>query len=423
MLQTLFYIPTEIAGVPLFGFGLLLAVWAVFSVAWLAWLGWCQGFNSDTLGYLPLLLVIGAAIGWLLPALSEPAGLPIRSYGVMLLIAIVSSTLLAVRRGRSMGIHPDQVLALIFWMFVPGIVGARAFYVIEYWPSFHRATLGQTVAAVANVAQGGLVVYGSLLCGLAGLIAFAWKNRLSLMVLGDLMVPSVALGMALGRVGCLLNGCCFGDTCDLPWAITFPWNSPAHVHQVQAGQADVYGLKFVDAAAGPARISEVAPGSPAAKAGLSPGQTITAINSQTVRDAEDAQQFLLYLHDPGATVSVSLRGERYPKQWTVAAPLPRSLPVHPAQVYDTINCLVLCLLLLAYDPYRRRNGELLGLILLLYPITRFLIEVLRKDEAPIWRTGMTISQNVSLLILIFAIGFWGYLLTRKRKTSYAITGG
>ena len=138
MLQTLFYIPTEIAGVPLFGFGLLLAVWAVFSVAWLAWLGWRQGFNSDTLGYLPLLLVIGAAIGWLLPALSEPAGLPIRSYGVMLLIAIVSSTLLAVRRGRSMGIHPDQVLALIFWMFVPGIVGARAFYVIEYWPSWQR---------------------------------------------------------------------------------------------------------------------------------------------------------------------------------------------------------------------------------------------------------------------------------------------
>jgi phosphatidylglycerol:prolipoprotein diacylglycerol transferase len=419
MLQTLFYIPTEIAGVPMFGCGLLLAVWAVFSVAWLAWLARRQGFNSDTLSYLPLLLVIGMAIGWLLPTLSEPAGLPIRSYGVMLLIAIVSSTLLAVRRGRSMGIHPDQVLSLIFWMFVPGILGARAFYVIEYWPSFHKATFAQTFTAVVNVAQGGLVVYGSLLCGLAGLIAFAWKNRISLMVLGDLMVPSVALGMALGRVGCLLNGCCFGSQCHLPWAITFPWNSPAHVQQVQAGQTDLYGLKFLHAAGGPARISEVVPGSPAAIAGLATGQTITAINSQTVRNADDAQQFLLYLHDPGTTISVSLRGEQYPKQWTVAAPLPRSLPVHPAQLYDTINCLCLCLLLLAYDPFRRRDGELLGLIFVFYPITRFLIEVLRTDEAPIWGTGMTIAQNVSLAMLIVAVVYWGYLFTRPRKTSYA----
>jgi phosphatidylglycerol:prolipoprotein diacylglycerol transferase len=419
VLQTLFYIPNQIAGMPMFGFGLLLAAWAVVSVGLLVWLAWRQGLNGDTLSYLPLLLVIGAAIAWLLPAISEPAGLPIRSYGVMLLIAIISSTLLATWRGRAMGIHPDQVLSLVFWMFVPGIVGARAFYVIEYWPSFHKETVGQTIAAVANVTQGGLVVYGSLLCGLAGLVAFAIKNRISLMILGDLMVPSVALGMALGRIGCLLNGCCFGGTCDRPWAITFPWNSPAHAHQVHAGQLSLYGLKFANGPEGPARIGEVESGSPAAKAGLAPGQTITAVNGQTVRSVEDAEQFLLYLHDPGTTVSVSLRGERYPKQWTVAAPLPRSLPVHPAQLYDTVNGLLLCLLLLAYDPFRRRDGELLGLILVLYPITRFLIEVLRSDEAPIRGTGMTISQNVSLLILVFAIGFWGYLLTRPRKTTYA----
>ena len=94
--------------------------------------------------------------------------------------------------------------------------------------------------------------------------------------------------------------------------------------------------------------------------------------------------------------------------------------MHPAQLYDTVNCLLLCLLLLAYDPFRRRDGELLGLILLLYPITRFLIEVLRTDEAPIRGTGMTISQNVSLLILIFAVGFWGFLFTRERRASYAV---
>jgi phosphatidylglycerol:prolipoprotein diacylglycerol transferase len=222
--------------------------------------------------------------------------------------------------------------------------------------------------------------------------------------------------MALGRVGCLLNGCCFGGVCNLPWAITFPWNSPAHVHQVQAGQTDVYGLKFARGAAGPAEIGEVVPGSPAAKAGLLPGQTIVAVNAQAVRSADEAEQLLLYFHEPGTAVTVSVRGDPSPRRWTVTAPLPRSLPVHPAQFYDTINCLLLCLLLMAYDPFRRRDGELLGLIFLVYPITRFLIEILRTDEPPIWGTGMTIAQNVSLLMLVVAVGIWGYLFTRPRKS-------
>ena len=106
MLQTLFYIPAQLAGYPLFGFGLLLAVWAVASVGVLAYLAWRQGFNADTWGYVPILLLIGAIIWWVLPAICEPQGLPIHGYGVMMLLAVVAATLLAAWRAHAWGSIP-----------------------------------------------------------------------------------------------------------------------------------------------------------------------------------------------------------------------------------------------------------------------------------------------------------------------------
>ncbi len=91
MRSTLFYIPGEIAGWPVFGVGLLLAVWAIGSVLLLAWLVRRQGFNADTRGYVPVLLLLAAVIVFLLPAISDADGLPVRGYGVMLLVAVVAA--------------------------------------------------------------------------------------------------------------------------------------------------------------------------------------------------------------------------------------------------------------------------------------------------------------------------------------------
>ena len=86
MHQTLFYIPSHLSnGMPVFGFGLLLAVWAVFCVGFFGWLVWRQGLNADTWSYLPIFLLVAAVIVWLLPAISKGPGLPIRGYGVMVL--------------------------------------------------------------------------------------------------------------------------------------------------------------------------------------------------------------------------------------------------------------------------------------------------------------------------------------------------
>ena len=293
MLQTLFYIPCELFGRPVLGFGLLLAAWAAASAVLLAWLVRRQGFNANTRGYVQVLAVLGAAIAFVLPLLCEPRGLPIRGYGMMMLLAVLSGMGLAVYRARRVGVDPEMIFTLAFWLIVPGILGARAVYVTEYWrEQYWRVYLenGENVQAllfaIVNVAGGGLVVYGALFGAMLGLGLFWWRHRIPLLATADLIAPSMLLGLALGRVGCLLNGCCYGGPCDLSWKVTFPWNSPAHQHEVSRGTADVLGLKFRD---GPHRlpiIAEIAGHSPAFGTGLAVGMEIDAINGVEVASRE-----------------------------------------------------------------------------------------------------------------------------------------
>ena len=396
----------------MFGFGLLLALWTIISVATLAWLGWRQGFNADTWGYVPLLAIVGAAIWFVLPAVCEPRGLPIRGYGMMLLTAVVAAVLLAVRRGRRVGIDPEAIYTLAFWMFLPGLIGSRLFYVIEYWDEYHRETFRATMAAVVNLTQGGLVVYGALIGGVLGLLVFVRKYKFPLLATVDLIVPSMALGLALGRVGCLLNGCCFGEPSEMPWAITFPWDSYAHRRQVEQGQAFLHGLKIVGNPGDPPVITEVQPGSLARKQGLKAFQRIVSINRLPTRTIDEARHALLQLNRVGTRISILTAGNAAVRQWTIVGPLPRSEPVQPTQPFSSINGLLVCLFLLAYDPFRRRDGELFALGMTIYPITRFLLEMVRTDERPVFGTGLTISQNGSLLVLIGAIALWFYILRR-----------
>ena len=268
MCQTLFYIPAE-----LFGFGPLLAVWAVAGVILLVWLVRRQGFNADTWSYLPILLLMGAIIAWVLPALCERGqGLPVRGYGVMIMLAVIAAVSLAAWRGKRRGLDPDLIFSLAFWMLVPGIVGARAFYVIEYWPDYwHWYTdpaggLGPFLGEVINVAKGGLVVYGAFLGGVAGLLVFVRRGRLPLLALADLIAPSLALGLAIGRIGCLMNGCCYGGVCDYPWAVTFPaGKAPEYTppYRAQVGRGQMYGFTLSGNPTAEPRVLSIRPGSPA----------------------------------------------------------------------------------------------------------------------------------------------------------------
>jgi phosphatidylglycerol:prolipoprotein diacylglycerol transferase len=452
MRQTLFFIPETVAGMPLFGVGALLAVWAVASVVFLAWLVRRHGFNQETWSYVPILGIVGAAIWLVLPAISiHGSGLPIRGYGVMMLAGVVAGSGLTLWRGRRLGIDPDFVISLIFWGFIPGILGARMFYVIEYWPEYHKETLGQTIAAVVNITEGGLVVYGSLIGGLLGFTAFVVKNKLPPLATLDLLTPGMLLGLALGRIGCFLNGCCFGGVCELPWSVTFPQSSPPYHHQIEHGDFFLHGLKFVrpsqrepidsessdrgqaslaradrgangsDKVKTPAIVSEVEPGSKAEAAGMKPLQKIVAIDGRKVETAGEAR-YLLQAADAVATqVEVAVDGVDHPIHWAVA-PLPsRSLPVHPTQLYSSIDAFVLFLFIMAYDPFRRRDGELIAILLTLYPINRFLMELIRTDEPGVLGTGLTIGQVVSLLLLALAIALWVFILRRPKGRAFPMS--
>jgi phosphatidylglycerol:prolipoprotein diacylglycerol transferase len=86
------------------------------------------------------------------------------------------------------------------------------------------------------VQKGGLVYYGGLIGACVAVILYAKLKKLPLWTLGDVLTPSIALGYVFGRIGCFLNGCCYGKDCSLPWAVQFPPQHdsyPAHVHPTQ----------------------------------------------------------------------------------------------------------------------------------------------------------------------------------------------
>jgi len=515
MLQTLFYIPFELFGLPVFGFGILLAVWAVAGAALLTCLVRRHGFDAETRSYAEVLAALGAIIAWVLPMLCESRGLPVRGYGTMMLLAVLSGMGLAVYRARRAAVDPEIIYALAFWMILPGILGARTVYVCEYWardfwPEY-RNGIGALLWAIVNVPKGGLVVYGAFFGAMLGLGLFCRRHRLPVLALTDLIAPSMLLGLALGRVGCLLNGCCYGGPCDLPWKVTFPWNSPVHQHQAEEGVAGAFGLKFRDGPNDLPVIDSVAADSPAARQGLVAGMEIDEINGRSVASRkgttckEEAARAVLRIdkielllrgdggedlfeliddppesqihgsgplkiygleiagsdgqeavvthvrwQSPEASAGIregqrvegisgrpvrmigQLRqyldehrrrpwlrirpaGQTMPIELALDRPLPRSPAVHPTQLYSAIDALVLCFLLLVYDRFRRRDGALTAVMMTIYPITRFLIEWIRTDEADIWGTGLHISQNISLGILAAAICLWIYVLRRPAK--------
>ena len=237
MQSTLFHIPAHIGSLPLFGWGLLLALWAVGGGGVLAWTVAREGLSRALAALGVPLAAAGAFILWGLPALDDGAGVPIRGYGVMLLVAATAGTWLSVRRGRAVGIDADTILALGMEIFLWGLVGARLFYVIEYREQFFAAdrSLPAALAQVLNIAQGGLVVFGSLPTAAIAAWLFARRRGLDILRLADVIAPGLLVGLALGRLGCFLNGCCYGGPCDLPWAVRFPPDSPPWLDQAARG--------------------------------------------------------------------------------------------------------------------------------------------------------------------------------------------
>jgi phosphatidylglycerol:prolipoprotein diacylglycerol transferase len=150
----------------------------------------------------------------------------------MIALAFLVGLWTATRRARRANVSGEKVADVTFWLMAGAIVGARAVYVATYWKTEFAH---QPLTEIFMIQRGGLVYYGGLIGAiLAGSIYIRWK-RLPLWKVADVLAPSIALGSVFGRMGCLLNGCCFGRVCHLPWAIRFPNQSIPWQYQFQQG--------------------------------------------------------------------------------------------------------------------------------------------------------------------------------------------
>jgi phosphatidylglycerol:prolipoprotein diacylglycerol transferase len=333
-----------------------------------------------------------------------PDDLPVYGFGTMLVVALFLGVWWAGRRAQREGIAKELIQDLAFWLVIAGIVGARIVFMIQY---------GVPLTKFFYVWEGGLVFYGSLIGGVIGYgLAYYFvlrKQGVSGWKLADIIAPAAALGICLGRVGCLLNGCCYGNVaCPNCPSVTFPIRSFAWEPLVLKGDQTAAGFIMDDEAADRLTVGAVAPNSPAAAADLRAGDVIVKVDGEPMKDYSAFEKYLVRREWQRGKTDIQLTVLRGGKEKDLSAFGPRTLGLHPTQIYESISMLLLFALLEAYYPWRRHDGEVFALFLTAYPIHRFLNEMLRDDTAPV-AFGMTLSMNGSLLILLVAAGLWLWL--------------
>src|SRR5262245_10182588 len=160
----------------------------------------------------------------------------------MMALAFVVGTFLALRESRRLSLDEDKVVNVILITLVASVLGARMLYVLEHLPEFLRH-----VSIVLSLWQGCLTLYGGIAAGtFAGLVA-ARRMNLPVWITADALTPALALGTMFGRIGCFLNGCCYGRPTDLPWGVVFPHDSFA---VLEFGAQRVHPSQLYNALAG-----------------------------------------------------------------------------------------------------------------------------------------------------------------------------
>ena len=243
------------------------------------------------------------------PILFEVGGITVYTYGVLLAAAYLLGLQFALVRGRARGLNPQRVMDLGIWIIISALVGAKVLLLVVY-PSQFASAVG-----LLNLARSAGVFYGGLIAAVAVALLYLRRHRMPLWTTTDCFAPGIALGHVIGRMGCLMAGCCYGRPTSVPWAITF--------------------------------------------------------------------------HNPIAAA-------------TVGTPL--NVPLHPTQVYEAgAELLILGILLATERRGRQFPGRTFWLYMLLYGISRFIVELFRGDDRGLVMGVLSTSQFVSVLLVPAAI--------------------
>ncbi|MGH1363012.1 MAG: prolipoprotein diacylglyceryl transferase [Calditrichia bacterium] len=164
------------------------------------------------------------------PELFRIGAVAINSYGVFLALAFIVGLWLTLRLAARRNLNRDNMLDLAILIMVSAIVGARLFYVLFHLSEFEGRWIYTflPVQPDGRIGLSGLIFLGGVIGAVfVSVIYVRWK-KMPIWKTADSVAPSLALGIGIGRIGCLLNGCCFGQACELPWAVNYPEGSAAH---------------------------------------------------------------------------------------------------------------------------------------------------------------------------------------------------
>ena len=140
------------------------------------------------------------------PIIAKIGPFTIYSYGIMVAIAFLFGIFIARREAVRKNIKPGLVYDLGFYLLIGSIIGARIYYILFFGLKDFLAE----PASIFKVWQGGLAIHGGIFGGIITGIIFSNARKISFWALADLIAPSIILGQAIGRIGCYLNGCCYG---------------------------------------------------------------------------------------------------------------------------------------------------------------------------------------------------------------------
>lgn len=321
------------------------------------------------------------------------------AYFTLLTVGFMLAIWLAWREAPGVGVDQNQLLDVALIALVMGLVGARLLHVVAdgYWDDYVNLCLdpfaiegkrlahgwkcptdfvcqvygrgelcdtgtglchpGRDCLRAFKLWYGGLAYYGGFLAAFGAALWFVWRRKMPIWRVGDLTGFGIALGLVFGRLGCFFAGCCFGDVCHTFPGLAFPRGGPAWKAHTDAAY---YFKEFV-------------------------------------------HRFLPDSHSmTGLADTVTL---------TRAAQA--SLPVHPTQLYSVItNAAVFAICYWMFKKRRTYDGKVFWWFILLYSITRSIVEFWRADDRGIWWGGISTSQLISVPLTALAL----YMMWRGRRS-------
>lgn len=263
------------------------------------------------------------------PELFSLGPVTLYTYGVLLAVAYLVGLQLAMRRAKARGMDPNRAMDLGIAIIIAALVGAKLLLVLVDFDRF-RANPSE----IFSIVRSGGVFYGGLIAAVAVAFWYMLRHRMPLWTTCDIFAPGIALGHAIGRLGCLAAGCCYGHPTDLPWAITFT--------------------------------------------------------------------------NPAAAANVGT---------------PLGVPLHPTQIYESAAELGILLLLLATERRGRPfAGRTFWAYMLLYGVSRFVIEFFRGDPRGLVFDVLSTSQFISVLLVPLSVAMLLYL-GRRGDVAPAVVPG